>query len=75
MPVVQEFWKLRQEDKSPASLNYSRTIIKQNNTNHSPVLQEENMLARATDSTFAKSEKENLDTSQENQYSPNMPCE
>lgn len=62
MHVVQEFGKVRQEDESPASLNYSRTIIKQNNTNHSTALQEGNMLACATDSTFDKSEKESLDT-------------
>lgn len=75
MPVVQEFGKLRQKDyKCPASLNYSRTIIKQNNTNHSTALQEENMLACATALTFDKSEKVSLDTSQENQYSSNMPC-
>lgn len=63
MPIVQEFGKLRQEDyKRPASLNYSRTIIKQNNTNHSTALQEGNMLACATDLTFDKSEKVSLDT-------------
>lgn len=63
MPVVQEFGKRRQEDyKCPASLNYSRTIIKQNNKNHRTALQEENMLACATDSTFGKSEKESLNT-------------
>lgn len=54
---------MRQEDyKCPASLNYSRTVIKQNNTNDSTALQEGDMLACATDLTFDKSEKVSLDT-------------